>query len=160
MELIFNGFIAIVLMVFLVFSMNLEGMTISSDVIGAGGFPRVISLISLMLLAYITYKNIKDKSKSENKEAFDFKDKGFKIMILSIGLLGVYIFTLNTVGFMLGTLVFSVIAVKIMGYDDNLKAIIFSVVLTVAITLVFGKVFFVSLPRGIGFLREISYLIY
>ena len=57
-------------------------------------------------------------------------------------------------------LIFSVLSAKVMGYKENVKTLIFSLGLTVGVTLIFGKLFFVGLPRGIGLLREISYLIY
>ena len=158
MELIFNGLIGMILIVFFISSMSFSDVTVSSDRIGANGFPQMIIIISLILLIYITYKTIKDRD--ESKERFNFKDRGFKTMILSVGLLATYIFTLNIIGFILGTFIFSILAVRIMRYDDTLKTIIFSLILTASVTLIFGKVFFVALPRGIGILREISYLVY
>lgn len=160
MELLFNFVIGIVLLIFFKESTKIDGMVISSDKIGANGFPQTIIIISFILLIYISYKNIKNRNKAGLKESFNFKDKGFKVMVASIGLLAVYIFTMNIIGFILGTFLFSVLASIIMGYRETLKTVIFSLVLTVAITLIFGKLFFVSLPRGLGILREISYLIY
>lgn len=160
MELLFDGFIAIVLMIFFIASYQIDGITISSDKIGASGFPQAIIIISFMILIFISYKNIKNIKSGKQENKFNFQDKGFKIMVLSMGLLAAYIFTLNIIGFILGTFIFSVSAAKIMGYNENLKTLIFSLGLTVGVTLIFGKLFFVGLPRGIGLLREISYLIY
>lgn len=159
MELIFNIFIALVLLVFFVSSMGLEGMDISTDKIGASGFPQMVIGIGFLLLLFITYNQIKTRSKQQ-KNVFNFKDKGFKTMLINIGLLTAYIFTMNYVGFIVGTFVFALVAMWSMGYREKIKGLIFSLVLTMGITLVFGKVFLVALPRGIGLLRELSYFIY
>lgn len=160
MELVFNGVIAVILVIFFAESTKIGGITVSNDKIGANGFPQMIIIVSLILLVYLTFKSVKNKNKNDGKEEFNFKEKGILTMILSIGLLGAYIFTLNIIGFILGTFFFSIIAAKVMGFDNNLKNIVFSIVLTASITIVFGKVFFVALPRGVGILRELSYLIY
>lgn len=160
MELLFNGFIGLVLLVFFMESRKIEEITISSDKIGASGFPQIIIAISFILLIYISYKNIKNIKENEGEKTSKFKNKGFRIMLISIVLLAVYIFTMDVVGFILGTFIFSMLASRIMGYKETLKTFIFSLVLTVTITLVFGKLFFVSLPRGVGVFREMSYLIY
>lgn len=160
MELLFDGFIAIILIIFFIASKDIDGMTVSSDRIGASGFPQIIIIISFVLLIFITYKNIKKIKEGRAKTKFDFKDKGFRVMVMSIVLLAVYIFSMNIIGFILGTFIFSILAAKIMGYNENIKALLFSLGLTIAITVIFGKVFFVSLPRGIGILRDISFLIY
>ncbi len=160
MELLFNGFIGLVLLIFFMESRKIEEITISSDKIGASGFPQIIIAVSFILLIYISYKYIQDRKKDGSKSNLSFKDSGFKTMIISIGLLAAYIFTMNIIGFILGTFIFSILASRIMKYDERLKILIFSSVLTVSITLIFGKLFFVSLPRGIGILREMSYLIY
>ncbi len=159
MELLFNIFIGLVLIVFFVESTTFDGMTVSTDKIGANGFPQMIIIISFMLLLYITYNYIKNKGKAK-KDVFNIKDKGFRIMLINIVLLAIYIFTMNYIGFILGTFIFIIVAAWSMGYREKVKSLIFSLVLTMSITLVFGKVFYVALPRGLGLLREISYFIY
>lgn len=160
MELVFNGFLLIVLVIFFAASTNFADVVVSSDRLGASGFPQIIIIISIILLAYITFNNIKERRNVDEKEKFDFRDEGFKRMILSIGLLTLYIFSMNTIGFIIGTFIFSLVVIRVMGYKDTMKTLIFSLVLTLGVTLIFGKVFYVSLPRGIGFIRELSYLIY
>ncbi len=159
MELLFSIFIGLVLIVFFVESTTFDGMTVSTDKIGANGFPQMIIIISFLLLLYITYNYIKNKGKAK-KDGFNIKDKGFRIMLINIVLLAIYIFTMNYIGFILGTFIFIIVAAWSMGYREKVKSLIFSLVLTMSITLVFGKVFYVALPRGLGLLREISYFIY
>ncbi len=159
MELLFNIFLALFLIVFFLISMTFEGITISTDKIGPEGFPQMVIIISAFLLFFITINTIKE-IKNSKKEKFNFNDKGFRVMVVNIVLLAIYLFSLNYIGFILSTFLFSLVAIWSMGYKSKGKAVIFTIILTLSITLVFGKVFFVSLPRGIGLLRELSYLIY
>ncbi len=159
MELVFNLIIGIFLLVLLALSTNFGGMKISTDKIGPGGFPQMVIVISLILLAMISYNSYKERGKRK-KGLFDIHDKGLKIMLLNIGLFGVYIFTLNYLGFIIGTLLFGIASLWNMGYKGKAKGILFVLILTLSITLIFGRVFYIALPRGLGILRELSYLIY
>lgn len=78
MELVFNIFLAVFLIVFFAVSTTFQGITISSDKIGADGFPQMVILISAILLLFIFIKQIKIMKKS-TKEKFNFNDKGFGI---------------------------------------------------------------------------------
>lgn len=160
MELIFNGFMFLVLLVFFIDSTKIDEVTVSTDKIGAAGFPQFIIIISAILLIYISIKKVREMKKGKTSEKQEYKDIGYKRMFLTIVLLGLYIFIMNIIGYILSTFIFSVLASYTMGYRDMKKVVIFSLILTVAITLIFGKVFFVALPRGISIFREVSYLIY
>jgi hypothetical protein len=159
MELVFNIFLAAFLIVFYAVSLSFGGMTISTDQIGPGGFPQIVIILSLIFLLINTVDLLKNK-KNTKKTKFDFHDKGFKIMIIGIALFALYIVLLNLLGFMLSTFIFSSVTIWMLGYREKLKGLAFTLILTISITLVFGKFFFVSLPRGIWILRELSYLIY
>jgi hypothetical protein len=72
----------------------------------------------------------------------------------------VYAALMNVIGFILSTLVFTFVNPLVMGYRKYRILTVFSVLLTVVVVLAFGKLFFIPLPRGLGFLRELSYYIY
>ena len=81
-------------------------------------------------------------------------------MVYTLVALIVYIALLNILGFILSTFIFAVIGVMVMGYRKKRNILAFALITTTALFLLFGKAFFVPLPRGIGFLRELSYLLY
>ena len=157
MEYIFNIFLALILIVFFVVSLGFGGMTISTDKIGPQGFPQMVILISAVFLIAITVRMIMNMEKTEK---INFNDKGFRIMLLNIAIFAAYIFGMNYISFVISTLIFSMVAIFAMGYRSGGKAFIFTLILTVGITLIFGRLFFVSLPRGIGIFRELSYFLY
>jgi hypothetical protein len=71
-----------------------------------------------------------------------------------------YIFALNILGYIVSTLIFPFFIGRTIGYRKNAILAIFSIILTAVMVLVFGNLFSVPLPRGIGLLRELSYFIY
>ena len=81
-------------------------------------------------------------------------------IIAVAGVIAAYMILMIYIGFTLSTLAFVFVNPIVMGYKKYKVLALYSVVLTVALILVFGKIFYVPLPRGIGFLREISYYIY
>ena len=160
MELTFNIFLALILIVFYGVSTTFGGMTISTDIIGPQGFPQMIIVVSIVLLVINTVSIVKKTKNGNKKEKKERNDEGVKAMLSCIALFAAYIFTMNYLGFLISTFVFSIVTIWALGYREKVKGIAFVIILTLVITLVFGKVFFVSLPRGIGILRELSYFIY
>ena len=55
---------------------------------------------------------------------------------------------------------FIFIGARAIGYASNLKLALFTCMVTGILVLVFGSFFSVPLPRGMGLLRELSYMIY
>lgn len=159
MELIFNAFIGIFLTFFLVFSLLLDKKTIAGDVFGAGGFPIVLAVLGLCVLAGIVIKGLKDKSKV-HIALFDIKSQSGKAVILNVAILTAYLFFMNIIGFLLSTLIFVFGSTRGMGYKKLHIVAIFTIVLSAVLVFVFGRLFVIPLPRGIGLFRELSYYIY
>ena len=67
---------------------------------------------------------------------------------------------LDVIGFVLSTLLYLLTAGWSIGYRQPFRLAIFAIAVTAVLTAVFGILFIVPLPRGIGQLRELSYLIY
>jgi len=90
-----------------------------------------------------------------------FADLSIQPRVLAVaGVLAVYMAALNFIGFILSTLAFTYVNPIVMGYKKYRALAIYSLILTVVAVVVFGKFFYVPLPRGIGFLRELSYYLY
>lgn len=154
-ELVFNGVIMVCLIVLFLMTRQFEGVKISTDYLGPSGFPQAVMVMAMIIIAILSYRLITEK-KTENTEDFQkIKKVGLVIVLIFI-----YIFALNVLGYMVSTFISVYLIGKAIGYRQNLKMVIFALVLTTIMVLVFGNVFTVPLPRGVGFLREFSYLIY
>ncbi|HBK68249.1 MAG TPA: hypothetical protein DD734_05510 [Firmicutes bacterium] len=159
MELVFNLMMGIFIGFYLVLSFLLDKRTITGDVFGARGFPIVLGIIALTILAFITAKTVKNKTKVY-LPLFDLKSQAGKTLVLNIIILAAYLYLTNVIGFVLSTLLFLFGSARAMRYKKMPALLIYSVVLTVILVVSFGKVFLVPLPRGIGIFRELSYFIY
>jgi hypothetical protein len=131
---------------------------VGTDVLKAGGFPIGVIALSLIVLAILITQYVLQHKKG-GKPIFAGPGIQPKV-IATAAVIGVYAALINIIGFIFSTLVFTFVNPLIMGYKNYRLLAFFSVLLTVVIILVFGKVFYIPLPRGLGFLRELSYYIY
>lgn len=159
MEFIFNILIGIVLVIFFTLSLALGKETVTGDIFGAGGFPILLVVIGFVVLIFITKESLKNKNRV-HIPLFDIKSSSGKSLIMSVVFLTAYLVLMEVIGFVISTFFFIFGSAKAMGYKRNIALVVFSLVLTVILIVVFGKVFFVPLPRGIGILKELSYFIY
>jgi magnesium-transporting ATPase (P-type) len=155
LELVFNGFLMLFLFGILMMSRQISGVKISSDTIGPSGFPQTIIVIAIIILVTLSYRLIKVKKSENIVDSQKLKTVGL-VMTMQFA----YIFALNILGYIVSTLIFPFFIGRTIGYRKNAILAIFSIILTAVMVLVFGNLFSVPLPRGIGLLRELSYFIY
>ena len=116
----------------------------------------MIIILCLFFMALILWDQVK-KPKEQNKS---LTPKGLRVIALNVALFGLYLFFMNVIGFILTTFFYGTVAIRTLGYKSIKRSVIFMLILTALITLIFGRVFYVSLPRGLGILRQLSYLAY
>lgn len=169
MELLFDVFLIVLFSVFLFLSNDISDVTIGKDNLGSAGFPRLIAIVAILLLALVITQKIRVivKARKMTADGEQQIEKGSKIsnslykrLFSMIILLVFYILFLKQLGFVLETAVFIFLSLTILGERKYLRSIIFSVVFTAMLVIIFGKIFFIALPRGTGFLRELSYFIF
>lgn len=159
MEMVFNLALGVFIAFYMMLSFALDKATVKGDIFGAGGFPIVLAVLGLIVLAVITKNTLKNKVKVDIP-MFDLKSVSGKMLLLTIALLAAYLLLMDVVGFFLATLLFTFSSVRAIGYKKVPMLVAFSLILSVVIVVLFGNVFYVPLPRGIGILRELSYFIY
>lgn len=164
-SLIFNGVLIIGLICLYVMAGQFEYIKVSNEALGPGGFPRlliiciIVGLVICSVRDFIKMKKSKASETGEEKPAPIAKKDWFRLGGF-FALLIAYLVLLQTCGFILCTLVFTFATIKVIGYKKTWLAAVAAVVLTLVITYVFGELFNIALPRGIGFLRELSRYIY
>lgn len=159
MDIVLTLGIAAFLVAAAVFAFGLPPETIDGDVLAAQGFPLVTIGIGLLLCALLLVRQIRER-KGRGEKLIDFSTPGGRAIGYSALALAGYLAILNVLGFVLSTILYTAAAALIMGYRKPGKLVLFSAAATAALVLLFGKAFFVPLPRGIGILKELSYLIY
>lgn len=159
METVFTLGLMAFLAIMLVLSFGIPAESIQGDMIGARGFPIAMIAIGLLLCALILVRQARQKKHAEEK-LIDFASPGGKAAVAAVLALIVYLLAMNTLGYILSTLLFSAVTAWLTGFRKPVALALFTFVLTAVLFLLFGKLFFVPLPRGVGFLRELSYLLY
>jgi hypothetical protein len=158
-ELIFNCLLGLGLLFFLAQAFLLPATDNPADVLGAAGFPIALGVLGLVVLAVITFRLLKDKTKVKIL-LFDLTSLDGRALTLNVALLLVYVLVVDILGFVLSTLLYLSMAGWLIGYRKPLRLALYAVAATATLTVVFGIVFAVPLPRGVGELRELTYLIY
>ena len=164
-SLIFNGVLIIGLIYLYLMAGQFEYIKVSNEALGPGGFPRLLIICIIVGLVICSVRDILKMKKNKANESEEEKPVpiarqdwlrlgGFFALLIA------YLALIQTCGFILCTLVFTFATIKIIGYKKTWLAAVAAVVLTLVITYVFGELFNIALPRGIGFLRELSRYIY
>jgi len=166
MELIFDVFLICVFAAFFFLSGNISEVTIANDNLGSRGFPRMIAIVAIVLLAFsiafrirLLFKQRRSEQQSNEAKIGIAKNLYMRLFAIIL-LLFFYIVFLKQLGFVLETLLFIYLCLVIMGERNHLRSALFSVAFTALLVIIFGRVFFIALPRGIGFLREVSYYLF
>ena len=158
-EIVFNLLIALGVVFYLTQALQLPTTDNPADVLGAGGFPIVIGIIALIGLAMITIHTIKEKKKVDIP-MLNLRSIDGRMVFINVLVLAAYVGFLDVIGFVLATFAYLIAAPLSMKYRKPALHAIFASVTTAVMAVVFGIVFYVPLPRGVGLFRELSYLIY
>ncbi len=170
-ELIFDIFLMAVLAFFFGTSFLIDpGVARKGDILGPTGFPRVIIILSFLIMVYQVFKLVQ-KMKAEGGEAqvkkagsvsenLEKMKAGYKKMAICMLFLLVYVAGMQYLGYAVMTFLFVASFAKAIGYKNNKKLLLFSVVITIILVAVFGTLFSITLPRGFGILKELSFYWY
>lgn len=158
-EVVFNLFLAVCIIFYLVNAMRLPSTDNPVDVLGANGFPIIVGVLALIVLAAITVKAFKQKGRI-HIPMFEWHTVDGRMLITNVVLLAAYVGLLDVLGYTVATFLYLIACPVSIGYRKWVNLTIFSSVTTAVLVSSFGILFFVPLPRGVEFFRELSYLIY
>lgn len=156
-EIIFHIVLLVVLGVFYNQTLSIDTSRVT-DVVGAAGFPKAIIVLAFILTVFSLYKAFRHYSEVTQKHS--------KIEELNSQFIGVlvsivaFIFATDVLGFVIASMLLSAIIMFLLGLKKFTKVAWISLSISAVFTLVFGKILHVPLPRGMGFLQELSFLIY
>ena len=161
LEMIFNGVLAAVFLFFIIGGTQIPRLSRPADIVEAGGFPIVFASIGLVLLIAEIISQAKKLRRGEPEtEEAPLYGPGVAKLLAILGMTVVYILLVKTLGFAVLTVCYTFCALFLLGSKKPVFNAIFAVLATLVLILIFGRFFGITLPRGIGFLKEFSFVLY
>lgn len=121
--------------------------------LGSAAFPKIISVLTIflsILLIINTLKERDDKTKEKHEENEQiFNKTGTLRLILGSSIIMIYFFLINKIGFIIATLIFLIVFMRVLGIKKWVMSIPISIVTTFLIYFLFQDILKVQLPSGI-----------
>lgn len=137
--------------------------------VDSGFWPKIILVCIGILSILILYENIsalrvgfREKREGPSgcgQEAASSTVNWNKMILMSM-LCIAYYWGLSFFGFIIATIIFMWLAMAVIGGAKRIMAVVFPIVFTTALALVFTKLLELSLPRGMGIFHDLSLLLY
>lgn len=161
LEMLFNAVLGLVFLFFIVFGLQIPRQSRPADIVEAGGFPMIFALVGLVLLAVEVVSQIRKlrRGESETKEEPLYKPGVIRFAII-IAMTVAYILLIRSLGFAVVTLLYTFAALYLLGSKKLSFNAVFAVLSTLVLVLIFGRFFGITLPRGAGFLKTLSFYLY
>jgi len=133
----------------------------ATDAVGPAGFPKGIILLAVVLTVFSLYRAFKAYLVLKNNREVSLGIEELNIKFLGVlGSVIVFIFLNSVLGFFLSSLILVASIMYLLGNRERVKILIVTLSAAILFTIIFGRVLSVPLPRGMGIIRNISYLIY
>lgn len=125
------------------------------DALGAGFLPKIIGILAIVCGAILAVTNLEKAAKetgSEKEGEVQEWKTDYKRVVLSLILLTVSVLLLDYVGFIIIGAVYLFLQIMILSPKEKMRPVIYaviSIVLSIAVYLLFVRAFHVMLPNGI-----------
>ncbi len=160
-EIIFHIVLLILLGFFYNDALNIDTTRVT-DVVGAAGFPKAIILLAFILTAvslYSAFRKYNEHSASEIPKQWHIEELNIQFIGVIASIVA-FIFASDIIGYLLGSTVLIAVLMVLLGQRKPVKIAAISVSVAFGFTMVFGKLLHVPLPRGAGFIQDLSFLLY
>ena len=131
----------------------------SSDPIGPAGFPQAIILLAIVLTVISLFQTLKKRRKEQSGKPTKYVELS-KEFIGLLAVIAIFALLVDTIGFVVGSFLLMLVLLFLLGERKIGKMAGVSFVVSISFTLLFGKLLSVPLPRGVEFLKELSFFIY
>ena len=147
---------------------NLCQPAVVAGELGPAGWPQLVLIVliaaTVLSLAQSLYSLSLHRrtatTHSIQSEILGLSRQGIRRLFLAIVVSLLYLFLLTRIGFVLSTFLLMSGMMLLMKYPSVWRAGLIAALVVVALALLFGRLMFVPLPRGLWIFREISYLFY
>lgn len=137
--------------------------------VDSGFWPKIILVTMAILSVLILYENVaalrlRYREKRESSSGCGQENPSSAVnwkKIVLMGMLSIaYCWGLSIFGFVIATIVFMWLAIAVIGGAKRITAIVFPIIFTGFLAVIFVKVLELSLPRGVWLFHKFSLLLY
>lgn len=115
--------------------------------VDADALPKGLGYLLLGLSVLLFIQNVPETS--EQKEKRTLKKEDLILLLITLGALIIYVFFLEILGFVISTLVFLTVTMRLYGYMNWLRNVLVSVIFTLVLYFAFNYLLKIYLPQGI-----------
>lgn len=144
-----------------------KGLTLgmAAKEVGSALWPQILLVVLVVLAGLQLWSDVKKARRravnGEEEEEMKELRPGGLLRVAGFALLSVaYVMGQRVTGFLVACFVMTAGTLALMGYRNRLLLILASAVIALGLTILFGKGLFTPLPKGVGFFRTISSLVY
>jgi cellulose synthase/poly-beta-1,6-N-acetylglucosamine synthase-like glycosyltransferase len=130
------------------------------DPLGSAWWPQIVLTIGMVLTAVSGFLSVRKQIASGKKAEVKITRKEIISIGISSGVLVVTLLLIRTLGFVLTIPILLSGFMYQLGCRKPLSFILVAVIGSFAFTIIFGRFMEVSLPRGVGMLRFLSFYLY
>lgn len=154
---------------FLVYSAQLPAGRPGATTLGPAAWPAIVLTIMLIMGIALLIQSYRQRKLSREEVLTEEEklEQEFQAEIayprrhwVVLGIIILYLSVMSSAGFIVATLLFIFFGSYVLGLKKWVYASLTSVISTTAIVFLFGKLLAVPFPRGVGLLRELSFLFY
>ena len=130
--------------------------------LGAAWWPQLVLFIGMLLLVLSLFLSIRKASKNKTEEKGPVKISKVEVIALSISfaIIAAGLLIVSKTGFLVSAFLMCIGFMFLLGQRKVWLILVASLVMALVFVVVFGRFMQVSLPRGQGFFRTISYWFY
>jgi len=143
------------------FSFDHRARFLQEGTVLPGYWPRLI-LVGIIILstASLIIKIYKDKVLKRKALKVDKQSVATGRLVLLVLICFIYSNIINYIGYLIGTIVFAVLLLFVMGVRKPFTLFFYPLCVTTVVYLIFTKILYMSLPRGVGIFYEFSQFFY
>jgi hypothetical protein len=158
-QIIVHGIVFVVMLFLYITAFTFPALNIGGN-LGASWWPQLVLGFGMILTTISAFLNVKKLCSGGEKTKAKISKKEIGSLAFSFAIVAVTLLLINIAGF-IGSIPILVLGFMFqLGCRKPLSLVLASVITTLVFALLFGRVMAVSLPRGMGIMRSLSFYIY
>jgi cytochrome b561 len=158
-QILVHGIVFVAMLFLYITAFSFPALNIGGN-LGAAWWPQLVLVCGMILTAVSAFLSVKKLRAGDEKAKKKISKREISSLAFSFAILAVTLLLINVAGF-IGSIPILVVGFMFqLGCRKPLSLVLASAITTLVFALLFGRVMAVSLPRGLGIMRSLSFYIY